>query len=220
MTNKKMQKFIGTSIIVMLLVLGACKKDAMNPFSIKGKVTDARNGSGLAGVTVKVEKQSVQDGVYTNTYQRALTTTTGNDGHFEGSWERETFASLKLLAEKTSYIPIETILTEQEIGSGEINKNITMHPEAFASLRFMHNGTNSNDELLLNYTNTNFDCACCKPGWKTIVGAQVDTTFSCKVYGDHWLVFKVITKINNIDSSYTDSVFCPAFIETRLDVAY
>jgi hypothetical protein len=220
MNNKKMQKLIGISIIVMLLVLDACKKDTLNPFTIKGKVTDARNGSGLAGVTVKVEKQSVQNGVYTNTYQRALTTTTGDDGHFEGSWERETFASLKLLAEKTRYIPIETILTEQEIGSGEINKNITMHPEAFANLRFIHNGTSSDDRISFNYTNTNFVCACCQPGWKTIVGAQVDTTFSCKVYGDHWLVFEVITHINNVDSSYTDSLFCPAFMETSDEVAY
>ncbi len=215
-----MKKLTGAFFLVMLLVMGACKKDAVNPFSIQGKVTDARNGSGLAGVAIKVDKQAIQNGVYTNTFERALTTTTGSDGNYSGSWERETFTTLKLSAEKPNYIPIETELSEQEVGSGDINKNISMYSEAFVSLRFRHQSTNSNDRLLFNYTNTNFDCACCKPGWKAITGAQVDTTFTCRVYGDHWLFFEVITEINNIDSAYTDSIYCPAFIETSYEVLY
>ena len=220
MTNSKMKKLAITSIFAVFICLYACKKDGIDPYSIKGKVTDSRNGSGLSGVTIKVEKQAVQNGVYSNTYARALTTSTGSDGNYEGTWERETFTSLKVLAEKTSYIPIDIELTEQEIGSGEINKNLTLYPEAFASLRFVHSGSNSSDYLSFNYTNTNFDCACCKPGWKTIQGAQVDTTFKCKVYGDHWLVYEILTRINNVDSSYTDSVYCTAFNETSVEISY
>jgi hypothetical protein len=215
-----MQKLAITSIFVVFICVCACKKDGVDPYSVKGKVNDFSSGSGLPEVTIKVEKQAVQNGVYSNNYERALTTTTASDGRFEGSWERETFTSIKLLAEKSNYIPIDIELNEQEIGSGEINKNLTMYREAFASLRFIHEGASTNDRLSFNYTNTNFDCACCKPGWKTILGAQVDTTFSCKVYGDHWLVFEVITDINNVDSSFTDSLYCPAFIETPMVVYY
>jgi hypothetical protein len=215
-----MQKILLRTLIISAFCFCACKKDGIDPFSIKGKITDFSTGSGLSGASIKVETQAVQNGVYSNTYERALTTTTSSDGHFEGSWERETFTSIKLIAEKTSYIPIDIELNEQEIGSGEINKNLTIYPEAFASLRFAHSGFNANDRLSFNYINTNFDCACCKPGWKTITGDQIDTTFNCKVYGNHWLVFEVLTHINDVDSSFTDSIFCPAFSETSKLINY
>jgi len=212
-----MNRLVIISIFLFLLSVFACKKEGVDPYSIRGKVADARNASGLSGVTIKVEKQAVQNGVYSSTYVRALTTTTGGDGYYEGTWERETITSLKVIAEKDRYIPVNVVLTEQEIGSGDITKNITMHPEAFASLQFVHNGANSNDYLSYNFTNTNFDCACCKPGWKDVLG---DTTVTCKVYGDHWLVYKIQTHINDVDSSYTDSIWCPAFSVTSTIINY
>jgi hypothetical protein len=212
-----MKRLAISSIFAFLICNAACKKDGVDPYSINGKVVDARNGSGLPGVTIAVEKQAVQNGVYSNNYSRALTTTTGSNGYYEGTWERETFSSLKLIAEKSSYISINTVLTEQEIGSGEITKNVTMHPEAFASLHFVHNSNNSNDYLSYNFTNTNFDCACCKPGWKDVLN---DTTIICKVYGDHWLNYEIQTHIDGVDSSYTDSIWCPAFITTSRTIHY
>jgi hypothetical protein len=206
-----------TLIFALLICNTACKKDSADPFSIKGKVADARNGSGLPEVTIKVEKQAVQNGVYSSNYARALTTTTRSDGYYEGTWERETFTSLKLIAEKNSYIPVNTVLTEQEIGSGEITKNVTMHPEAFVSLQFIHNSNSANDYLSYNFINTNFDCACCKPGWKDILD---DTAVTCKVYGDHWLNYEIQTHIDGVDSSYTDSIWCPAFITTSKTIHY
>jgi hypothetical protein len=215
-----MKKLVVISILAVFIFAYGCKKDGVDPYSINGKVTDSRNGSGLSGVTIKVEKQEVQNGVYSNTYSRALTTSTGSDGSYKGTWERETFTSLKLLAEKTNYIPIDIELTEQEIGSGEINKNLTIYPEAFASLRFVHSGGSSSDYLSFNYTNANFDCACCKPGWKDVTGTQVDTTCTCKVYGDHWLVYEIQTHINDVDSAFTDSIYCPSFQETQVTIHY
>jgi hypothetical protein len=215
-----MQKLAITSIFAVFICVYACKKDGVDPYSIKGKVSDFTNGTGLPGVTIKVEKQAVQNGVYSNTYARALTTTTGSDGYYEGTWERETFTSLKLLAEKTNYIPIDIELNEQDIGSGEINKNLTMYREAFASLRFIHSGSNPNDYISFNYKNTNFDCACCKPGWKDVIGTQVDTKFTCKLYGDHWLVYEIQTHINDVDSAFTDSIYCPSFQETQVTISY
>jgi hypothetical protein len=33
-------------------------------------------------------------------------------------------------------------------------------------------------------------------------------------------VYEILTRINNVDSSFTDSVYCPAFNETSVELPY
>jgi hypothetical protein len=215
-----MQRILPTLTFSLLLVLSACKKDTAVQYSIRGKVTDADNGSALSGVAIEIEKQVVQNGIYGNTYQNALSTSSDANGDFSGSWPRENFAALRLLAEKTNYILAERSLDVDAFSSGNVTENVALYKEAFASLRFYHSGGNANDRLSFTFLNANFKCNCCSNGWRTWQSAAIDTTVTCRVYGNRWLKYQVQTQIGSADTSYVDSLYCNAFVTTTRDIQY
>jgi hypothetical protein len=206
--------------ICMLVISSACKKEGAVQFNLNGRVTDADDGNTLSGVSIEVEKQVVQNGVFGNTYQNALTTNTDNSGNYSGSWPRENFAALRILAEKTNYIKAERELDINAFDDGTVTENIQLYKEAFTSLRFMHSNGNENDRLSFTFINANFNCNCCANGWRTWQSANIDTTITCRVYGNRWLKYQVQTQIGFTDSSYVDSLFCDAFVTTSRVIQY
>jgi hypothetical protein len=205
----------------MVLLLASCRKEESASYSISGKVTDADDNTPLTGVQVEVEKQVVQNGIFGNTYQRALITATNNNGEYQGSWPRENFAALRILTELENYIAAEISLDIDDFEGGQtVRQDIALHKEAFASLRFLHNGGNVSDRLSFTFLNANFNCSCCSNGWKTWQSAQIDTTFTCRVYGNRWLKYQVQTQFGFNDSTFVDSIYCVAFDTTSRAIQY
>ncbi|MFN5295936.1 MAG: hypothetical protein ACK5BL_10430 [Flavobacteriales bacterium] len=205
----------------MVLLLASCRKEESASYSISGKVTDADDNTPLTEVQVEVEKQVVQNGIFGNTYQRALITATNNNGEYQGSWPRENFAALRILTELENYIAAEISLDIDAFEGGQtVRQDIALHKEAFASLRFLHNGGNVSDRLSFTFLKANFKCSCFSNGWKTWQSAQIDTTFTCRVYGNRWLKYQVQTQFGFTDSTFVDSIYCVAFDTTSRAIQY
>jgi hypothetical protein len=216
-----MQSLRALVICFLVLAIYACKKDGAVNYSITGRVSDADEGTSLEGVLITVEKQVVQNGVFGNTFQPALTTTSNADGNYSGSWSRENFAALRLTATKNQYIPSESNLDIDQLEAEQtIQKELTLYKEAFASIRFQHSDGAESDRLSFTFLNANFNCNCCANGWKVIEGPAVDTSFTCRVYGNRWLKYQVLKQIGFSDSSFVDSIYCPAFITTQRTIDY
>jgi hypothetical protein len=198
----------------------SCKKDSNVQYSIQGKISDADDGTVLSDVSVKIEKQVVQNGIYGNTYQIAATTITDSGGNFSSSWPRENFAALRIIAEKDNFIKIERPLVVDEFNNGTVSENIELYKEAFASLRFIHSGGAPGDRLSFTFLNASFNCNCCSNGWRSWQSGQIDTTVTCRVYGNRWLKYQIQTQIGMTDSSYVDSIYCNAFVTTSRDIQY
>jgi hypothetical protein len=210
-----------TSLIVLIAMIGSCRKDTEVFYGLKGRVTDADEGFGLSETEITIEKQVVQNGVYGNTYQKALITTTNSDGMYEGNWQRENFAALRLIAKKTNYITADIELNVDAFENGiSETQNVELYKEAFTTFRFIHSGGVPSDRLSFTFLNANFNCNCCSNGWKTWQAASIDTSFTCRVYGNRWLKYQVQTQIGFSDSSYVDSIYCAAFSTTAHDINY
>ena len=214
------QRILPTLTFSLLLALSSCKKDTAVQYSVRGKVTDADDGSALSDVAIEIEKQVVQNGVFGNTYQNALSTSSDSNGDFSGSWLRENFAALRLLAEKPNYILAERSLDVDAFSSGTVTEDVALYKEAFASLRFYHVNGGAGDRLSFTFLNANFNCNCCSNGWRTWQSASIDTTITCRVYGNRWLKYQVQTQIGLADTSYVDSLYCNAFVTTSRDIQY
>lgn len=211
------------TLLVLSFVLHtqSCKRNTETNYHIRGQVNDADDGTALAGVSIEIEKQVVQNGIFGNTYQNALVTSTNSSGAFEGSWLRENFAALRLLATKDNYITREESLDIDAFeGGSAVTQNIAMYKEAFSSLRFQHFNGSSNDRLSFTFLNANFDCNCCSNGWKTWQAADIDTTFTCRAYGNRWLKYQVLTQWGSNDTSYVDSIYCEAFTTASRTIQY
>lgn len=215
-----MQRLYTFILFGFLIVHSACKKEGTVQFRLNGRVTDVDEGNALGDVTIKVEKQVVQNGVYGNIYQNALTAYTDNTGNYSGSWPRENFSALRVLAEKSNYIKAEIPLDINSFDDGSETVNIALYKEAFASMRFVHASGNSNDRLSFTFLNADFTCNCCSNGWQTWQSANIDTTITCRVYGNRWVKYQVQTFLGSEDSTFVDSIYCEAFVTTSRAIQY
>ncbi len=204
----------------VLLAIASCKKDKRNVHILEGTVTDGRTGSGLSGCFVEVEQQVLSDGTFGGVFNSAATSSTNASGGYAMEWERENMVEVRLVVERTDYIEKTINLNPNDFNPDEaVTQNVELFPEAYVQVDITRNipGANS-DQFDFRFDNANFDCVCCNNNWKSIAGATADTTFSCRLYGDTWLKFKKQIFTAELDTIITDSIFCPRFQTSTIQI--
>ncbi len=208
-------------VLIAIIVFTTCKKEDAS-YALQGFIFDSRDSHALGDVQVTIKKQIVQGGVFNNNFNTAASTTTPSNGSYYLNWPRENFSALKLVCEKDQYVTSNKTLDVQSFSVDKLQTiSVHMHPEAFINVH-VHNVNTASalDQFSFTFTNANFDCACCSNGWQTFSGASVDTTFECKLYGDSWLKYQKQIATAEADTVLNDSIFCPAFQTTNLDIQY
>jgi hypothetical protein len=209
-----------TLLAFVLIAIASCKKDKRNVHILKGNVTDGRTGSGLGGCFVEVEQQVLSDGTFGGVYNSAATGSSGSSGEYYLEWERENMVEVRLVVERDDYIERTVNLNPDSFNPDEaVTQNVELYPEAYVQVDIARSvaGANS-DHFDFRFDNANFDCVCCNNNWKSIAGANADTTFSCRLYGDTWLKFKKQILTQDIDTLITDSIFCPRFQTSNIQI--
>lgn len=198
-----------------------CKKESSD-YRLEGKIINGNTGAGMNGVFVEIQKQVVSGGTFGAVYSTAATTSTDPSGKFSVSWQRENFAALKMIASTGQYITRESALNVNDFTSGgAVTRNLEIYPEAFIEVQIQNTGSAAaTDVFKFTFTNAEFDCLCCAIGWKTFPGIDVDTTWQCRVYGDHWLKYRKEIETADSDTIVDDSIWCPAFQTSTLDISY
>lgn len=202
-------------------LLFACKKETPT-YRLSGCVLDGRSGNPVSGVTATIEKQVVSGGNFGATYSYATSATSDGFGVYNLEWPRENFAALKLKTSKPDYITSEKDLTVSSFEGGAIvQQNMTIYPQSFIHLKIQNTGeTYPEDILNFTFTNADFDCICCANGFKVFEGPDIDTQYTCKLYGDTWLKYQKQIYSFEADTIINDSIWCPAFQTTDLIIQY
>ncbi len=206
--------------LILSVLLFQCKKEK-GEYTLTGKVTHGRTGAAINGAAVNVQKKVVGNSTYSAAYATAANTQTDGSGNFSMTFERENFAALKLSGSYPQFIAKEQELNVSNFTVGTpYTQNLQLYPEAYIQLNIT-NTLPSEDEDLLKFTfiNAHFDCFCCSNGFKNYTGA-VDTTVTCKLYGDQWLKYQANFNFGGPDSVLVDSIWCPAFQTTQLNITY
>ncbi len=216
-----MRTTIGLVAGILIFAYTSCKKENTD-FHLKGNVVAGNSSNPLSAVSVEVQKQVVAGGTFGSGHTTAKQGNTDSGGNYDLQWPRENFTDLKLIASKSQYIPREFALNITDFEQGNIVvKNFEMYPEAYINVNIINAGiTNESDAFNFTFTNANFDCFCCNNGWKYFVGAAVDSSFQCKIYGDTWLKYQKQTYTIQGDSIANDSIWCPSFQTTNLNITY
>lgn len=210
-----------TCIVFALLFFISCKKEK-NKYNLFGVVVAAHTQQGLSDVNLDLQKQSVESGVYSSTYNSTAQSTSNNKGEYSITWDRENFAALKLICEKQHYIKTEIDLDIERFDAGDqVPLNVIVHPEAFIQVHIRNaSAAEVTDQFRFTFANANFDCVCCSNEWKQFSGADIDTTFTCRLYGETWLRFQKDYYTAQNDTMLIDSIYCPAFQTTNLEISY
>jgi len=217
--------FEKTYVLIILLLfsilISSCKKED-GSYILNGKITNGNNGAAISEANVKIQKQTVNGGTFGGAFSTAASATTDGNGIYTLNWARENFSALRVVTEKNQYITRTINLTVDNFSPNEaMTQNIAIYPEAFVSVNIQNTGeTALNDELQFTFTNAFFDCVCCSNGWKTFSGSNLDTVLDCKVYGDRWLKHQRHIITAELDTVISDSIFCPAFQTTQIEIEY
>ena len=216
----KIKFAVWVCVLGSILLFTQCKKDK-DEYRINGKVLNARTGGGLSGANVAVQKQSVTGGTYSAAFNNAASTVTDGNGNFDMQFQRENFGALRLKVNYPQFIGIERNLNLNQFQVGSIyTEQVALYPEAFVDVHFAPAAlTSTSGGISFTFVNAYFDCVCCNNGFKSI-SQGLDTTFSCKLYGDQWLKYKTIFHKSTTDSVAMDSVWCNAFHHTAINILY
>jgi len=206
----------------LALFITSCKRDDKFMFALEGTVKNARSGAGLSSASLELSQQEIASGTFNDNFVHAGHTLSDGSGFYRLDFARESVVEYKLEVEKTNYISREFSFVPVDFSIGNATtQNIALYPEAFIVVH-LHNDapTFENDVMKFRFDQVNFDCQCCMGGWVQQNGEAVDSSFSCRLYGETWL--KYVREITSglSDTLMEDSIWCPSFITTQLDISY
>lgn len=208
-------------LIIVISLFGGCRKTGNLDLSIRGNVVDYRHTAGVAGVNVRLDEQAVQGSTVSGAYNRAAEAVTDANGDFELNFERKNALSYRITLTKEGYFTKQFNVNPDNVTPGEAYEVYEdMIPEATLTVRVVNALPESDDELMrFRKLNAFFECVCCTNDFYDFEGATVDSTFSCKLYGDYNLTY-TYTVNREEPVNVVDSIYCPAFHTTELLIEY
>jgi hypothetical protein len=199
-----------------------CKKDEALNYTISGTIVNGRTGAPVSGLEVKIQQKVISDGVYSALFTDAASAITDVNGSYSMTWKRENVAAFQMLLDKDQYISREISLSPTSLDANEnFTYNAHIFAEAFITVHLSNTEETSAVDLCnFRFDDTDFDCNCCTEAWVNTFGADVDSTWTCRVYGDSWIRYVRDIATFEVDTILTDSIWCPAFQNTPLEVNF
>jgi hypothetical protein len=203
------------------IALFACKKTKNQDVVVEGTITDYRNGSGLSNVYLVLDEQVVSGGVLSGGFTTVAETSTSSDGAYALEFARSNALTYRVGIEKTGFFDREIDINPENVSpNNPYNLSVALVPEATVSVRLVNTSPVSNNDLIkFRYLSPNFNCECCTGELIQGEGMDVDFTSSCKLYGDSWIYYRWDI-FKDTDTSFVDSVYCPAFQTTNILIEY
>jgi hypothetical protein len=217
MTNNS----IFLALLYFVLMLPSCRKAENLDYIIQGKIIDSRHQAGLAGVSVRIDEQTIDGGTLSGALTTAAQVTTAADGSFELVFPRKNALAYQINLQKTGYFARTIDLNPDVLRPNEpYTFNASLTPEATVSFRFINANPETVDDLLrFRKLNALFECACCNNAWVNLEGMTVDSVLTCKLHGDYNLTY-IYDVFKLEETSTVDSVFCAAFQTTYVTIEY
>lgn len=207
--------------IALLTAFASCRKAEDISFTIRGVVTDSRNGAGLAGVKVTIDEKVVEGGSLSGAFTQAAEAISASDGSYELTFPRRNALEYRVDFEKAQYFTVRENLNPDLLSpDADFDLPAVIIPEAHLQMHFYNANPHSDDDLFrFRKLNALFECLCCNNDWIDLEGMDADTTLTCKLHGDHLLTYTYLV-FKEEDVTVVDSIYCPAFHTTELNIGY
>ena len=214
------QSSITRLAFVFTIAFFSCKKKD-DVYRLEGKVTNARTGQAIGGADVEIERTSTSNTVVSGGFSTAASGTSSSSGTFTLEWPSERLVEARLTATANNYFTRTVSLRVDDFAPDEtVTKNIAIYPQASIRVHLQNTySVGGGDVLIFSLPNAVFDCNCCSNEEVTYIG-PLDSTYTCKVYGDTWIKYRARVASISQDSLSVDSIFCPSFQTTDLFVPY
>ena len=209
--------------ILVTAILSSCDKSTEGSLIIRGNISDSRNGFAIGNAEVIIKQQLLEGGSFNSNFVTAIQGNSASSGAYELEFERENSAAYRLELEKDGYFSKRYDINPDDIRPGvPYTKNGTLVSRATLHLRLFNDMPfNNEDRIRFRHLNANFDdCPCCDNDFIVLEGNDADSIISCDLHGDFQIKYVWEVTKNDTTIIYVDSLFCPAFMETELEINY
>ncbi|MBL7943876.1 MAG: carboxypeptidase regulatory-like domain-containing protein [Flavobacteriales bacterium] len=209
-------------LLIAAVFIPGCGKDKNFDYSLTGVVKNARSLQPISGVDIAVSQQLLSGGTFNQNFNFLASTTTDGSGNYTLEFPRENAVAYRFDASADEYIPRSFEFDQDDFEIDEPKAfNFSLYPEAFVEVHLSNQLPSTvSDVFSFRFDDADFDCQCCNEEWKVIEGSDADTTFSCRLYGDTWLHYVTHLVAPETDTLIVDSLWCPAFQTSFIDIDY
>jgi hypothetical protein len=209
-------------LLIAICSLASCKKDD-GSIDVSGNIINGTTGQVVPNADIRFLGKLIQNGAYGSNDATLSSATSNTEGHFSCSWKRSNIADLKMKIACDGFIT-RTINLDQALFDTERENTLsqTIYEEAIAAVHIVNMGnTHPSDQVNFTFYDTPFeDCVCCAEGWQYFTGMNIDTSFTCRAYGNSWLKYEVQINTLALDTVYRDSIWCPTQSTSPIEITY
>ena len=221
---------IGHTSACLLLVLVAlgwltgCERDSgAMELRIDGQALTLPDRTELAGADFALYERAVEDGAL-QAEERITETESDGIGRFSVTFERRSSYSLRWTAEAAEHFPAAGTLDPGDLYPNEpYLLEVGLHPVCTLHVALSSVAPQDSTDRVLFNLGEDFPCACCPTDQVELIGIDADSAWSCLMYGNHWMTWGAdldVALIGQPDGLFVDSVFCPAFGSTELNLTW
>ncbi|PLX07367.1 MAG: hypothetical protein C0596_10500 [Marinilabiliales bacterium] len=185
----------------------SCKKKELN--TISGTLYDMATGEPVADAKVELDITEIVSGNFNSSFTPFMETYTDSEGNYLIEFESRNFVKMRLTYSKDEYHTVSTTFDPEGVDSDyEIDETIPM--ESYILVRVFNNTpTDSDDVLKFRLQNINDECDVCFSGaFQYFNGADIDTTFLCKVVGGESITVNYISIHNDVSNIVESQLYC------------
>ena len=207
--------------VICIALLSTCKKEDLE-LTINGIVQDPNLALVLSSASIQLAAKEISGGTFNNNFNTVANTSTNSNGQFSLTFERKTVSEYRIRVSKNGYFEKEVFITGDAVQpDSPYNVSIEAIPQAFYSLRVQNtNPIDDSDRISYRNTNADLECSCCTNQTVTLIGQQIDTSYTCVHEGAKWLKYYYEVEKNGNTNSFIDSIFLTAFDTTSNHIQY
>lgn len=208
-------------LLAAFFLVGACRKE--KKYIVTGIVTDAYDGTSIAGATVKLYYRPLQGGVYSTNYSLYSSTTAASDGTYRLEFEKVVTSDFKFVVEATNSFPYEVVKNPDNLTDKEDNViNMKVYSSCTIQLHIKNvTPDTSTDQIVFKFISPNYVCtSCCNTNEMIFTGTSVDNTSTCQRYAKSYLRYQYIVTKSSGSNLFVDSVYCSKGTVVPVEILY
>lgn len=208
---------LSITVITILIFIINCKKKE-ETFIIKGIVTENATGVPLSNCNLSLSSNSISNGVYNAGFSSLGTTITNANGEYSFEIPIQKTVTFKLSIIKTNYFSENIEFDLDNLGSDKtFTNNFKLDPEA--TITFVAKNLypyDENDKICYNYKGLvkNVPDGCSDQLF-CFDGMGIFDSTTCKTVGNSSVIIEYLRYRNGNFVQFKDTIFCPAFQNTR-----
>tara|TARA_B100000780_G_scaffold277547_1_gene248496 strand:- start:11540 stop:12193 length:654 start_codon:yes stop_codon:yes gene_type:complete len=209
-------------LTVIFILSGCCREDCANTYILEGVVNEQATNLPCVGFEVELQEQILESGILNGFFESAGKTTTDESGFFSISFPRKNALEYQVEIDSEGWFSIvQNIDPEAFTPNMPVHVDLIATPKAQLKIKIINTSPSfKNDKARIRMLGDYGQLTNCGNDWFVFEGANVNDEINCSLPGDKWMPYLFINQSYEEDIEVVDSVFCPAFETTLLEINY